>query len=339
MTTRRRSPLTLIIAGALGTSSTALAQSNPVPVQVDAGADHSCLVTSCGSVLCWGRNDSRQSDDRFPASPNIFLPAPKYTQVSVGSRHTCALNENGVISCWGRGFEGQTSVPVGFYQRVDAGGHRTCGIRTSGELACWGNTPSPPPGRYRDLSVGVNHACAVTEDGFAVRCWGLNASGQAQQVTTTDLPNPGSFFDVEVGAIHTCARTGGGRFNRLYCWGSDSYGAVTGGRAVPVVNAPHVFQHGGAGYTQLSTGRWGTMAVDETTGRKLTWGWGWPFSGASASPPSDAPKMIDAGSGHACMITEGDQLRCWGSNSWGQISQVPSLPRFCPIQFPPVPRL
>ena len=44
--------------------------------------------------------------------------------------------------------------------------------------------PTPldvPPGRYTAIDVGVDHACAITEDG-AVVCWGDNERGQ------TDAP-------------------------------------------------------------------------------------------------------------------------------------------------------
>jgi hypothetical protein len=58
-------------------------------VQVAAGKDHTCVLTTDGTVACWGENAYGQ------ATP----PAGSFTQVSVGQSHTCAVRTDGTVAC------------------------------------------------------------------------------------------------------------------------------------------------------------------------------------------------------------------------------------------------
>jgi alpha-tubulin suppressor-like RCC1 family protein len=57
----------------------------------------------------------------------------------------------------------------------------TCLINLDGTLECTGLDDSlnnPPAGRFVQMEIGGDHACAIRADG-TVACWGSNAFGQA----------------------------------------------------------------------------------------------------------------------------------------------------------------
>ena len=64
-------------------------------------------------------------------------------------------------------------------------------------------------------------------------CWGANQAGQLGDGTTTsraeavEVPLPGPAIAIDAGLVTTCAIVDDGTY-RVYCWGSDEYGGVTG---------------------------------------------------------------------------------------------------------------
>lgn len=81
-------------------------------VAVSPGYDHSCAITSAGSVQCWGWNLYGQ----LGAGPNIVnnvVPTDMIglgsgaLSVSAGVEHTCAITTAGHVKCWGDNTSGQ----------------------------------------------------------------------------------------------------------------------------------------------------------------------------------------------------------------------------------------
>ena len=90
-------------------------------VQVSAGHEHTCTLTSDGEVKCWGKalsgrlgHNSSSGDKNYPisvvADNGLTTPLSKIIQVSSGFNHTCALTSDGQVQCWGYGNEGQLGV-------------------------------------------------------------------------------------------------------------------------------------------------------------------------------------------------------------------------------------
>ena len=292
---------------------------------LDAGVNHSCAVTSCGEVKCWGRNDWGQSNDRSPSPPIYIIgtyQAP-FLEASVGQYHTCALDEDGEVLCWGAANYGQTASPTGPFTHLDAGYNHNCAIRSSnGSLACWGandtGQSTPPSGSWRDVSAGRQHSCAVKSDRTEVRCWGSNSYGQGRTVLSTDLVTGELFAEVSAGDYHTCART---TSSRVYCWGYDYYGAVSGGGQA-FDQGGGIFRHPQSAWRQVSAGGHGSAGIFQdgpTAADNEVWAWGWPFSSAGPfTPPSIAPSQVAAGYNHACLIDNDGEVTCWGSNQYGK---------------------
>ncbi|HVI00363.1 MAG TPA: hypothetical protein VM869_16715, partial [Enhygromyxa sp.] len=209
---------------------------------VAAGGDHSCAVTNDLELICWGRggrgqlgygntttfgNDNGESPsmagivDLYPAS----LPlGTTLEQVSLGKEHSCALFSSGDVLCWGRNDHGQ----LGQANTDDWGDDE--GEAPSGLM------PIDLGGSAVAIGAGLNHSCALLEDGD-VRCWGLNDKGQLglgqmgvdkvgddeapSSVAAIDLGGPA--IELTVGWEHSCARVGA---QDILCWGDNPEGRL-----------------------------------------------------------------------------------------------------------------
>jgi alpha-tubulin suppressor-like RCC1 family protein len=93
-----------------------------------------------------------------------------------------------------------------------------------------------------DVSAGVGHTCAQTNDGVAW-CWGKNSNGELADGTTTGRLVPTVVAALGTTALQvqsnggptSCARLSGGT---LSCWGDNAFGQVgdntTTDRLLPV---------------------------------------------------------------------------------------------------------
>lgn len=147
--------------GQIGDSSTAGRRLKPVRVagarqfrQVDAGADHTCAVTTNDRAFCWGNGRQGQIGNGkayLSFWPRAVAGGLGFTRVSAGLYHTCGETTLNRVYCWGANGNGMlgdgTNVdrltPVAVagglnFNQVSAGGFHTCG-RTPGAVAyCWG---------------------------------------------------------------------------------------------------------------------------------------------------------------------------------------------------------
>jgi len=87
---------------------------------VNAGAHHTCGVTTSGVAYCWGWNFSGQlgwgdngagqlgdgtTTDR--TTPVLVSGGLTFAAVSAGFSHNCGVTASGVAYCWGWNFFGQ----------------------------------------------------------------------------------------------------------------------------------------------------------------------------------------------------------------------------------------
>ena len=143
-----------------------------------------------------------------------------------------------------------------------------------------------------------------------------------QFTATVSTPFSASF--VSAGDDHSCAIDVAGA---AYCWGANDFGqlgigTVDGARRNPVKAA------GGLTFVSLAVGHAFTCGLI-TTGEAFCWGandvaqLGTGLSGISSSMPvrvagGRAFTALAAGRRHACGLTSGGEVYCWGENTVGQ---------------------
>jgi alpha-tubulin suppressor-like RCC1 family protein len=258
--------------GALGNNTTT---NSAVPVVVTglassvaaiaAGEQHTCALTTAGSVQCWGYNGSGQLGNNTTVSSSVPVTvtglATGVTAVTAGANHACARVAANAAKCWGANNFGQlgnnsltnSTVPVavsGLASGVTAiasGSVHTCAVDMVGALQCWGyngsgqlgnNTTvsSSVPVTVTGLATGVTavtagqlHTCALTMAG-AMKCWGYNYYGQLGNNSTTDSPVPVATTNLSTGVAGMAA--GGSHTCALTatgsvrCWGQNAEGQL-----------------------------------------------------------------------------------------------------------------
>ncbi len=315
-------------SGQLGTGSTGGPSSTFVAVNglsgastIDAGDLHTCSTIAGGQVRCWGSNSTGQLGDGTTTTSASIVGVPGLTDastVTAGGRHTCALVPGGQVRCWGRSAGGQlgngTATGAVWEPATIQGLAGATGVATGGPTS---------------LS---SHSCALLGSG-QVRCWGANDTGQlgtgsTDPFTATISPVAVTGLSgatrVVAGGRHTCAIVAGGQ---VRCWGSNSDGQLGDGtgtdRPAPVA-VP-----GLSGATQIAAGREHTCAI-VAGGQVRCWGQNTDGQlGNNTSGPDQllpvsvtglsGASQLAAGDFHTCAIISGGQIRCWGSDSSGQL--------------------
>jgi alpha-tubulin suppressor-like RCC1 family protein len=306
---------------------------------VSAGDWHTCFITECEEVKCWGRNVEGQST--VPATPGR-----SFMSVSAGRAHTCARGGDGSILCWGDDTYGQVSgAPPGMdFIYLDVGGDHSCAVRTSGRAVCWGDNrrgqATVPLSRPVDRVEAGRAFTAVAVGGDdVVAAWGDNARGQ------TNLPTGfgtsfGRFKLMSLGGAHGCAVTHDD--GRLICWGDDSYGQVAPDPSSvlaelvpdPIAEGPgFIFpplpDAEALDWWTVAAGERHTCAVSDelqvfSGSDGNTFCFGESRAGKTVPPRGHRFVSLTAGHEHTCGLADGDRrVVCWGENLQGQ-STVPT---------------
>jgi alpha-tubulin suppressor-like RCC1 family protein len=237
-------------------------------------------------------NDGRWAFAQGPCSgmtslcqAGVCVPGP--STLAMGASHTCVRFEDGKVKCWGTSGVGE----LGLGDTVQRGDG-------PGEMGS--NLPFVNLGTGRTaaaITAGVHHTCALLDNG-QVKCWGWSVDGELGLGDTSARGDgPGEMGDslpavslgtgrtavaISAGSWHTCARLDNGQSK---CWGANADGQL------------------GLGDTANRGDNPGEMgdslpAVALGTGRTATAIW--------------------AGGRHTCALLDNGQLKCWGSNQFGQ---------------------
>lgn len=314
----------------------------------DRGSSFNCVLSAEGDVRCWGSNNAGQLGFGHTASigarnnrvgghghGSVQLGAVA-SRVTVGGAqfgsHACALLEGGVIRCWGGNKFGQ--LGLGHTKTI---GDNEQPLRE--DPVDIGATP-------RDVIAGKQHTCALVEDGKAV-CWGFNREGQlgyghTDNIGDNEKPSSAGFIDVggpirslAAGRAHTCAILDTTPTGELKCWGWNHQGQLGYGHTDNIGDDESVASVGavdvGGEVAEVGLGDNHTCArlVD---GSVKCWGHNvFGQLGYGHKDPVLSPSDVGAvrlggvatalyvGSFHNCAILEGDELRCWGYNKYGQL--------------------
>ena len=339
--------------GQLGSGSNA-PSTTPVPVtgglsfaSLSAGFAHTCGITTGGAAYCWGVNYSGGLGDgstTASATPVAVLGGQRFVQITAGispyfGEHTCGLTDGGAAYCWGDGHLGQLGngrgdtdtsaysgslTPVAVsggltFMSLSAGLDHTCGLTGDGTAYCWGNLSwGALPGWPGAAAAQV---CVISKGEFYTRCF------TQPVLVSSDL----TFKALSSGSLGECGLTDGGV---AYCWGDDYPSADTW----PLLAVP-----GGSPFAAVTKGRDRGFACGVSTAGAASC-WGTVSTGGGSDWVGTEwvvePRMVLGGHtfvslglgwSHACGITPGGVIYCWGHNGAGQLGNGSQEP------FSPVP--
>jgi len=321
--------------------------STPLPAALAAGLAHTCLLRAGGEAMCWGADERDFGQGGLLAGPHegflgngpggsSHVPAGvlltddsrrwPLKALAAGLAHTCALDARGRVFCWGSDRHGQ--LGDGGATSVDA--QSPVAVALPAEEA--------PVRALTALAPGGDHTCGLTAAGRAL-CWGVADSGQLglgaertdqltpQAVLVADIPLEAdrAFVALSAGGLFTCALSGSGR---VRCFGANDKGQLGDGSGGGIQDHPQALLQGD-GWLGLATG------FDFACGFKqsrLGFGWGENGVGQVGLAPSGpvlAPvgleaegvrwRGLSAGLAHACGVTSGGQILCWGNQEFGRL--------------------
>lgn len=298
------------------------------PVTIAAGQEHTCALTDWGGVKCWGSNHYGQLGNGTQISSStpvdVLGLSSGVIAVTAGNGYTCAFTSSGRVKCWGANWLGQLGdgtkelslIPVD----VEGIENGVIGI-----------------------SANNNHTCAVTTD-KKVMCWGINEFGQLGDGTKQDQPSPvevkkilGNAVAVSAGGHHTCALLDSGG---VKCWGNNESGQLGDNTRIER-GEPAYVNNLLSGVTAISVGEYHSCALMDTGGVKC-WGsnsigeLGNGLPDSSYITPEDVINLSDAAVSisswdrHTCVVMEDYNVKCWGSNWFGQLGDGTTSHQFKP---------
>jgi hypothetical protein len=301
---------------------------------VTAGKNHSCAITSLGSIYCWGDNSAGQLGDGAvsrdaPTAVPVSLAGDLggvAVQVDAGDTHTCALDAEGTAYCWGGNDDGEL------------------GIASTSDAAIPAKVDTLADRTLVEITAGARHTCAIDDEG-AAWCWGDNSAGQLGvpgQSPGTTIPvrvstatgMTGPVVDIAAGGDTTCAATDDGA---AYCWGEGDAGQLGDGADRDADQPVAVSTAGvlaGATVRQVAVGYAQACAVDDH-GEVACWG---DTANGRRDVPAranaDGPRFndISGGARHMCGLARGAVAYCWGSDVNGQLGDGATRHAYEPVR-------
>ncbi|MGL4648963.1 MAG: RCC1 domain-containing protein, partial [Caldilineaceae bacterium] len=182
-----------------------------------------------------------------------------------------------------------------------------------------------------DIAAGEEFSCAVLQSGGVV-CWGSDDAGQlgngpatGPQLTPVAVAGLTNAVAVTAGGNHACALT---TLGTVLCWGANGSGQLGNDSTLPqTVPVPVT---GLSSVVDVTAGGLHTCALTATG---AVFCWGSDSAGQLGDDITIAPKQVPvavselttgvravaAGELHTCALLADFTVRCWGSDSVGQL--------------------
>lgn len=294
--------------------------------EISIGSAFLCVRMIGGTVECWGHNEEGQLGDGTTTNhdtPVTVSGISDATEIAAGRYSACALTEAHGAKCWGYNIAGQLGNGLTMDSAIPVD------VLLSGDVAI-------------SIDAGLYQACAVTTTG-KVKCWGDNEYGQlgngrmdAQVTPVTISPPVTATIALSAGFLDTCALT---RNADVRCWGGNYKGELgdgtTSGRYVP---APVT---GLSNVANIAVGWYHTCAATRS-GSALCWGdnVGAQLGDGTAethltpvgvSGLSTGVASVAAAHFHSCALMRSGSVKCWGSNSYGELGDGSTTMSYVPV--------
>jgi alpha-tubulin suppressor-like RCC1 family protein len=292
-------------------------------------------------VRCWGWNGDGELGngsltEQFDTAvvtknPTGTGPLQNVVQLALGDYHTCALLTTGQVRCWGDGDSGEIgngdfgdrlyptvvrnatdTAPLQNVIAISAESDGACAVLSNHQVRCWGEDD------YGQLGNGLPH----TNSALPVRVRGVGGTGSLSNIASL-----GGGYDTN------CAVTQGGQGR---CWGYDSYGGLGDSTDIDGSEFPTRVENPNGtpltGVTQISNGGYHGCAR-LTNGQARCWGYNYygqlgvggtddRTGGRVVRTPGGTPLAnvvsIEASYDSTCALLTSGQVRCWGSDEYGQ---------------------
>jgi alpha-tubulin suppressor-like RCC1 family protein len=306
--------------------------------QIAAGFDFSLALKDDGTVLTWGLIDSdpsalynavtsrTQDEHKFPV---LVLGLEHVTQITAGYSHAVALKNDGSVYTWGDNTSGQLGVGTGYDGKT------------------WNQTyPDHVNGlpEIAGIGAGSNFTFAIGKDD-SLWAWGNNSYSQLGDKTLNNQVSPIQ-TQVNVWLDPPVLKPGEGttlikapksqsltasdsdtfviKNNRLYGWGSNTFGQLGDGTHTSVISPEALNLDGIAA---IEAGDAHTVAVKQDG---TLWTWGQNFFGqlGDGTTPSTSPVQVNAlngvvsaaaGSNHTIALLNNGSVWSFGDNTYGQL--------------------
>ena len=290
--------------------------SNNLWIDVAAGGQHSCGLTTQGQIACWGKNYAGSlgiGGNSNLLQPSLFLEKEDWVDFSLGHSHSCAIDRSRDLYCWGGNTYGELGIgtastnrfPVkvtnssGGWYSIHLGYDHSCAIGIDKSVWCWGknlhyelgdgtNTNKSLPVKISDekwlqLSLAESHTCGVKVNG-SLWCWGQNTydkTGAGIEKISVFSKTPqrlGNDNDWQAVSIGANHSCALKQNGDLFCWGDNSYGQI--------------------GYQ--SNDRLVSFASKEVVGQNF--------------------ESLSSGKFHTCASKVDNSQWCWGANTHNQLA-------------------
>ncbi len=253
------------------------------------------LVLVALAIVGCGGGTTAATDGGADGGSESGVVAPA-ERIACGFWRACVLRSDGTVSCWG---DAVADSPSGTFSKL-AVGVSVCGLRSTGDMECWGwgtFDGKSQPGRYTELSINIQSACATKMDG-SVSCWYWTGGGGIIPYS----PPPVPVRRVVAGEGNPCGLQIGD--SAPLCWGDTP--------PAPAPKAPAVAVGSGGPFA---------CAIMEGASNLACWGVG--NSGETNPPPGSFTSLAVSRGGLCAQRTDGT-LTCWGAIATYMPSASPS---------------
>ena len=300
-------------------------------VDIQAGDEFACALTKDSKVLCWGGVAQLTGLEQAEAYPtDMKLTGVK--AIAVGPTNLCYI-KNSVYCIGSAPYSSTSQIIPETAGATDLAVGKDFGCAIVGSVVkCWGDNSKGQLGQgntssisnavvinglkdIKSITAGYHFACALSVSGSSF-CWGDNSSNQVSSGGSiqnlrvpTAIPNA---VGIDAGSNFLCAMLSDGS---IKCQGDNSKGQS----GTVTSSAQPIGPHYPSGFTRVATGGETTCTIDRSApelfaGNLRCWGELIPI-GVEDTLFTD----VAVGNVSACAVNVDGAVRCWGSNSAGQL--------------------